>query len=70
MFGVLNKWRRKRLLRQSFPSAWLKILRQGVPYYGLLTPKEQEQLRHDIKFFCRRSSLKVAAVSKLQTKSE
>jgi Mlc titration factor MtfA (ptsG expression regulator) len=51
MFGVLNKWRRKRLLRESFPSAWLKILWQGVPYYSLLTPKEQEQLQRDIQIF-------------------
>ena len=51
MFGLLKKWRRKRLIRQPFPSGWLKILRQRVPYYGLLTPKEQEELQCDIRIF-------------------
>ena len=51
MFGILKKWRRKRLITQSFPSEWLKILRQRVPYYGLLTHKEQKELRDDIRIF-------------------
>jgi Mlc titration factor MtfA (ptsG expression regulator) len=51
MFSVLKKWRRKRLIGQPFPSAWLEILRQRVPYYGLLTSNEQQEMQDSIRIF-------------------
>jgi Mlc titration factor MtfA (ptsG expression regulator) len=51
MFGVFKKWRRKRLKRKPFPSEWLEILRKRVPYYGLLNPKEQQDLQGHIRIF-------------------
>lgn len=35
----------------SFPSAWLSILQERVPYYGLLSDPEQAELRKLIRVF-------------------
>lgn len=51
MFGILKHWRRQRLNKDPFPSGWLDILRQRVPYYRLLTPKEQQELQDHIRIF-------------------
>lgn len=51
MFGTLRKWRRRRLDRLPFPAAWLTILQKRVPYYRLLSPDEQSQLRTLIRVF-------------------
>ena len=51
MFGTLRKWRRRRLGRLPFPAAWLGILRERVPYYRLLSPDEQAELRKLIRVF-------------------
>ena len=51
MFGTLRKWRRRRLDRLPFPVAWLNILQERVPYYGLLSPDEQTQLQKLVRVF-------------------
>lgn len=44
MFG-LKKWRRKRLLKQSFRDDWLPILKTNVPYYRHLPVEFQQKLQ-------------------------
>ena len=51
MFGTLKKWRRQRLDKLPFPSAWLGILQERVPYYRFLSPDEQAELRKLIRVF-------------------
>src|ERR1700704_3784778 len=51
MFGTLRKWRRRRLGELPFPAAWLGILQERVPYYGLLADNEQAELRKLIRVF-------------------
>ncbi len=51
MFGTLRKWRRRRLGELPFPADWISILRERVPYYGLLSPGEQAELRKLIRVF-------------------
>lgn len=48
---MFRKWRRARLEKQPFPAKWLGVLRERVPYYGLLSPDEQAQLRKLIRVF-------------------
>ncbi|MGM0545633.1 MAG: zinc-dependent peptidase [Bacteroidota bacterium] len=43
MFG-LKKWRRNRLMNKPFPSKWLSILQQNVPYLNRLPDDRQEKL--------------------------
>lgn len=45
------EYRRNRLRQQPFPPAWLAILRRRVPYYRLLPPDLQAQLRGHIQVF-------------------
>lgn len=47
----LTALRRKRLRAQPFSSEWLSILRRRVPYYRLLPPDLQAQLRGHIQVF-------------------
>lgn len=51
MFAAVRKWKRRRWDNLPFPPAWLKILRERVPYYGLLSAVEQAQLRTLIRVF-------------------
>jgi Mlc titration factor MtfA (ptsG expression regulator) len=51
MFEAFRKWRRQRLEKLPFPAAWLTVLRARVPYYRLLSPDEQSQLRRLIRVF-------------------
>jgi hypothetical protein len=44
MFGI-KKRRRARLRDQPFPPEWLAILERMVPYYRILPPADQEELR-------------------------
>ena len=50
MFGLKTR-RRNRLRSQPFPASWLEILQRNVPYYGRLSPSEQQHLRGDIHVF-------------------
>jgi Mlc titration factor MtfA (ptsG expression regulator) len=51
MFGTLRKWRRRRLDKLPFPATWLRILRERVPYYRLLSRDEQTQLQKLVRVF-------------------
>lgn len=51
MFQTLRKRWRKRFAKAPFPAAWLKILRERVPYYRLLSQDEQRELRNLIRVF-------------------
>jgi Mlc titration factor MtfA (ptsG expression regulator) len=48
---AFKNWRRRRLDKLPFPAAWLTILRKRVPYYRLLSPDEQAELRKLIRVF-------------------
>jgi Mlc titration factor MtfA (ptsG expression regulator) len=51
VFQALKKWRRRRLDRRAFPTTWLNILRERVPYYHLLSRDEQTELQKLIRVF-------------------
>ena len=51
VFHALRKRRRQRLEKTPFPAAWLRILRERVPYYRLLSRDEQQELRNLIRVF-------------------
>jgi len=50
MFGI-KKRRRERLMRQPFPPEWTAILGRMVPYYGILPPADQAELRGLMQVF-------------------
>lgn len=45
------EYRRERIRKQPFPPAWIALLRRRVPYYRLLPPDLQGQLRGHILVF-------------------
>jgi Mlc titration factor MtfA (ptsG expression regulator) len=51
MFGLLKKWRRRRILGRPFDPRWLEYLARHVPHYDLLTGVEQAKLRDDLRIF-------------------
>jgi MtfA peptidase len=51
VFGTIRKWRRRRFEKEPFPPAWLRILRERVPYYALLSGGEQAELGKLIRVF-------------------
>lgn len=51
MFGLIRRWRRRRLAREPFPEEWLKILERKVPFYERLPAVQQKRLRDMIKVF-------------------
>jgi Mlc titration factor MtfA (ptsG expression regulator) len=50
-FSWLRNRRRRRILAKPFPPAWLEVLNQNVPLYGLLAEAEQATLRDDLRIF-------------------
>lgn len=50
MFGF-KKWRRRRLMKQSFPDQWSKILHKNVPYARQLPADRQKKLKGLINIF-------------------
>lgn len=49
---IFFKHRRRRKARSlPFPPSWLRILEDSVPYYRLLPPDDQHELREHIKVF-------------------
>ncbi|HUK82307.1 MAG TPA: M90 family metallopeptidase [Verrucomicrobiae bacterium] len=50
MFGLKTR-RRARLRAQPFPDLWRSILQRNVPYYGHLSPGEQQELQQHIQVF-------------------
>ncbi|MFN2509484.1 MAG: zinc-dependent peptidase [Chthoniobacterales bacterium] len=51
MFEALRKRRRRRFEKGPFPAAWLRILRERIPYYRRLSQSEQRELRNLIRVF-------------------
>ena len=51
MIPLLRKWRRARVAREPFPSAWRAILRKRFGYYRLLTAAEQRRLQRLVSLF-------------------
>lgn len=51
MFGLLRKWRRRRLARQEMPEEWLAILNERVPFFELLTGAPREKFLERTKVF-------------------
>lgn len=51
IFTWLRNRRRKQILAQPFPEAWLRILERNVVHYRYLTPDEQAKLRDDLRIF-------------------
>jgi Mlc titration factor MtfA (ptsG expression regulator) len=49
LFSWLKKRRRRKLLTEPFPPAWLDILHSNVAQYQLLTEAEQAKLRDDLR---------------------
>ncbi len=46
-----KKRRREQIKNRPFPNEWRKIVKQTVPYFQLLSPKEQEELEGKIQIF-------------------
>jgi Mlc titration factor MtfA (ptsG expression regulator) len=51
VFSWLRQRRRRRILSQPFPPAWLEYLRQNVAHYRFLSESEKSKLRDDIRIF-------------------
>jgi MtfA peptidase len=51
MFGFFRNRRRRKVLAQPFPQAWLDILQRNVRMYTSLTSDEQKKLRDDLRVF-------------------
>jgi len=51
MFGFFRRRRRAKIKLQPFSGEWISILENNVPYYGMLTPEEREELRGHILVF-------------------
>jgi Mlc titration factor MtfA (ptsG expression regulator) len=51
LFTWLRDRRRRRLVAQPFPPAWLDYLRRDVAHYQFLAPAEQARLRDDLRIF-------------------
>jgi Mlc titration factor MtfA (ptsG expression regulator) len=51
MFHAIKQWRRARSAERPFPDAWLRILAERVPYYRVLSPDEQAELRELVQRF-------------------
>jgi Mlc titration factor MtfA (ptsG expression regulator) len=51
IFSWLRARRRRRLVRQPFPAAWLGYLRRNVAHYDYLSEGEQAVLRDDLRIF-------------------
>jgi len=51
MFGLIRRWRRRRLAREPFPKGWLEILEREVPFYPRLPSVQQDRLRQMVKVF-------------------
>ena len=51
MLNWLKQRRRRRLLAQPFPDAWLSVLRSNVRHYDFLRPHQQEALRRKAAVF-------------------
>ncbi len=51
MFGVIRRWRRKRLMRGEFPREWERILHANCGFYTRLTDADRDELRRKMLVF-------------------
>jgi hypothetical protein len=51
MFGILKRWRRKRILRRPVPEAWRGIVAKNVPYARRLPPENLRGLERLVQVF-------------------
>jgi Mlc titration factor MtfA (ptsG expression regulator) len=51
LFSWLRNRRRRRLLAEPFPPAWLAYLQRNVAHYRFLSAAEQKKLRDDLRVF-------------------
>jgi Mlc titration factor MtfA (ptsG expression regulator) len=51
MFGLLRRWRRRRLARRPFPETWKAILAEHVPFYRKLAPVQRPRFLSMLKVF-------------------
>jgi Mlc titration factor MtfA (ptsG expression regulator) len=51
MFAYLKKWRREKLLTETFPQDWETILRTNVWQYETLAANDQAKLRNCLRIF-------------------
>src|SRR5262249_45256774 len=51
VFGFFKRRRRKRLLAEPFPEAWLKIIERNVPFYGRLPEPDRIELQGLVRIF-------------------
>ena len=51
IFGLIRKWRRRRLLAAPEPVEWHDWLAADLPFYGQLTRDEQRRLREQTRVF-------------------
>jgi Mlc titration factor MtfA (ptsG expression regulator) len=51
LFSWLKKRRRRKILTEPFPPAWLEILHSNVAHYQALMEEEQAELRDDLRIF-------------------
>jgi MtfA peptidase len=51
VFSWIKRWRRGRILRATFPAAWLSYLAENVPHYPLLDAEQQKKLRECTQIF-------------------
>ena len=51
MFGLLRKWKRKRLRRREFPGEWIGILERSVPFYAHLPEDLRRSFLDKLKVF-------------------
>ena len=51
LFSWLKQRRRKKLLAEPFPAAWLEILERNVQHYRRLTAEDQARLRDHLRIF-------------------
>ncbi len=51
MFGLLRKWKRRRLARRPFPEAWIPYLMERVTFYKKLPEAVRERFHDHLKVF-------------------
>lgn len=51
MFGLIRRWRRKRLLAEPMPHGWLAILNERVPFFAGFDGALRERFLADLRVF-------------------
>lgn len=51
MFGLIRRWRRKRLLREPIDESWIGVLDERVPFFADLDGPVRERFLADLRVF-------------------